>query len=390
MLLLVLYKSLIKIRIVNISLGRPLALHDDDIHVPLPSALDSDTLNEDSTEATSPTQITSPFLHHTRLRRIQSTIHRSMYTSRLTQSLSLRERQEIRRKIFHDLQLWQRDISHLPLPSTDQPSNISSSSLNPSWYQALYHSACLLLFRPSATFPAMEGHESDEDIDDVLQMIWTSSRSVLNRYFELLRAHHLNYSWVCLYSIFMAGLANVYSVGCCAQRRKRGIVVFLPPFLDVVSDFRDCSNILTAICERWHDARGSCDIFTRLSMSALKELTAATFQPRPGNTTAPSRADSANCQMADQPAFGDVPHGQDGQWAGPEARPNFATRQGLSMDLPDTSLPLDSYLDGHFPDVCETVEFQQLFQEMQNSVHTGDHIATDEVTLGFSQEWFER
>jgi hypothetical protein len=31
-----------------------------------------------------------------------------------------------------------------------------------------------------------------------------------------------------------------------------------------------------------------------------------------------------------------------------------------------------------------------MFQEMQSSINTGGYGQTDEVMLGFSQEWFER
>ncbi|KAL3462670.1 fungal-specific transcription factor domain-containing protein [Aspergillus heterothallicus] len=351
-------------RIVNISLGRPLALHDDDIHVPLPSAADDDALDQMS-PPTIPPPTTSPFLQHTQLRRIQSKIHRCMYTSRLVQELPLVQRQIIRREISDELQAWRENIALLPLNPLDRSNQISSSYLHHSWYQALYHSGCLLLFRPSATFPAMEGLESDQDQDDVLHIIWTSSRLVLSKYSELLRARHLNYSWVCLYTIFMAGLANVYSVGCCARRRKRGVIAFLPSFWDVVSDFRDYSNIMTAICERWADARGSREIFNSLSQSALKELAGPSFrgdisraEPVTGNGNTPSAL------LTDQPF--------------------------PPSSLADPSISLDHLPEESFTEFEPAFDFQQMFQEMQSSINTGGYGQTDEVMLGFSQEWFER
>ncbi|KAL2858426.1 fungal-specific transcription factor domain-containing protein [Aspergillus pseudoustus] len=354
-------------RIVNISLGRPLALHDDDIHVPLPSAADDDTLDQVSSATSSTLPATSPFLQHTQYRRIQSKIHRCMYTSRLIQELPLTQRQAIRREIFEELQAWRQIIELLPLSPLGNSHPISSSYLHPSWYQALYHSGCLLLFRPSATFPAMEGLEPDQDKDDVLQIIWTSSRHVLSKYSELLRARHLNYSWVCLYTIFMAGLANVYSVGCCARRRKRGVIAFLPSFWDVVSDFRDYSNMLTAICERWADARGSREIFNSLSQSALKELAGPSFR---GDV---SRADPANGQ------------GTAGTPVIPQTEQPFATSGFMHADMSLDHLPEDG-----FAEFGPAFDFQQMFQEMQSSINTGGYGQTDEVMLGFSQEWFER
>ncbi|CEL09784.1 hypothetical protein ASPCAL12913 [Aspergillus calidoustus] len=362
-------------RIVNISLGRPLALHDDDIHVPLPSAADDETLGQVS-PTTLPQQTTSPFLQHTQLRRIQSKIHRCMYTSRLTQELPLTQRQAIRREIFDELQAWRQNIARLPLSPLDNSHPISSSYLHPSWYQALYHSGCLLLFRPSATFPAMEGLESDHDNDDVLQIIWTSSRLVLSKYSELLRARHLNYSWVCLYTIFMAGLANVYSVGCCARRRKRGEVAFLPSFWDVVSDFRDYSNIMTAICERWADARGSREIFNSLSQSALKELAGPSFRGDVSRAE-PSGQGNGNGNAAGQGVPGGTPS-------------MLQTEQPFASGFVDGSISLDHLPEDGFAEFEPAFDFQQMFQEMQSSINTGGYGQTDEVMLGFSQEWFER
>ncbi|KAE8389690.1 fungal-specific transcription factor domain-containing protein [Aspergillus alliaceus] len=373
-------------RIVSISLGRPLALHDDDIHVPLPSAIDDDSLDRALMETRPPCRTVSPFLHHVRLRKIQAKIHRSMYTSRFTQALPLREKQAVRREIFSELQAWRHDVALLQLPSIDQSSVITSVFLHPNWYQALYYSGCLLLFRPSATFPATEGHESDEDINDVLQTIWSSSRHVLASYLDLLRSRHLNYSWVCLYTIFMAGLANVHSVGCCAQRRSRGIQAFLPSYLDVVLDVRDCSSILTAICERWDDARVSCDIFNQLSMSALKELAAVSFQQKHEATEVPEAKLGSNNTIGQQTSA-TAAHQQKGS-----ARDNFSMLS-YESSLPgctDPATTLDGFLDGQLPNLSPVVEFQQLFQDLQSSIHTTDWVQANEVTLGFSQEWFER
>ncbi|CAK7231715.1 Rac GTPase-activating protein BCR/ABR [Sporothrix curviconia] len=418
--------------IVNISLGRPLAIHDDDIDVPLPSAANDDDIGEEapsttasgaaSEEATSPTSL---FLHHILYRRLQARIHRCMYTSRSVQTQPLHERRAQRRAIYRSLHEWQRGIEKLNLQEhhrADQPTR--SSFLHPSWYQALYHSACLMLFRPSTAFPALEkvyettgdddeagGDGAGTDNDDPLHILWTSSRGVLQRYGELLRARQFNYSWVTLYTIFMAGLANVYAVGCCAQRRKRWCrqahqvgretaassgtstpsSPFMPALLDVVCDFRDCSNILTAIGERWNDARAPYDTFARLSMSAMQELAAVTYRPNnsscvcgrhgtgqqvDGNAAV---ALAGNEQLTPPPslyqqqqlhppqqlqhqqqqfALPFTPIVQDGYGpSGVVPSPGFSAMYGMPMD--DTFTP-----DHALADYYSMVDFQQLFHEM--------------------------
>ncbi|KAJ5080818.1 fungal-specific transcription factor domain-containing protein [Penicillium angulare] len=246
-----------------------------------------------------------------------------------------------------------------------------------------------MLFRPSTTFPAMEGHESDEEADDVLRLIWESSRQVLAKYFDLLRSRHLNYSWVCLYTIFMAGLANVYSIGCCAQRWKRGILAFLPSYLDVVSDIRDCSNILTAICEKWDDARGSCDIFNQLSMSALKELATASLQPITAGVQN-IQPDNGACRRFSE----SIPIAKRPQAEGPVSAEEVRSTQAqhpISPGPEPITLPnIGQQPSTMYSEFDPIIDFQQLFQGLQDSVHANDVIDSNEVMQGFSQEWFGR
>lgn len=369
-------------RIVTVSLGRPLALYDDDIHVPLPSGLDDASLDKLDTSLDSQ-QKTSPFLHHIRLRMIQAKIHQSMYTSRSTQSLSLRERQLIRRDLYNQLQSWKEDLELLDLPTGDAASHTPSVFFHVNWYHALYHSGCLMLFRPSATFPAMQGLDDDEDIDDALLILWNSSRQVLANYLELLRARHLNYSWSCLYMIFMAGLANVYCVGCCAQRNRRGIAAFVPSYWDAISDSRDCSNLLTAFCERWNDARSSCDIFNRLSMSALKGLAAVSFPQSHvnGNSSREGIVERNLSQRLSEATTTEYKYGATGL-------PVNAHQATDAFDFSETNRGLDEYPLSSLSEFDPIVDFQQVFQDMQNSIHRINFADTNEVLRGFSQDWF--
>lgn len=368
----------------TVSLGRPLALYDDDIHVPLPSVLDDVSLDNSETSVQLPRK-TSPFLHHIRLRTIQAKIHQSMYTSRSTQSLPLRERQLIRRDLYNQLQFWKEDLELLALPTGDSASQIPSVFFHVNWYHALYHSGCLMLFRPSATFPAMEGLENDEEIDDVLLILWNSSSQVLANYLELLRVRHLNYSWSCLYMIFMAGLANVYCVGCCAQRKRQGVAAFVPSYWDAISYSRDCSNLLTAFCERWNDARSSCDIFNRLSMSALKGLAAVGF-PQNSDSLTTTREGLEVDQTASQAPF-EAATAKD-RLTCATASSNQVNQETATLEFTEINGSLEQYPIGSVSDFDPIVDFQQVFQDMQNSIHRSDFTETNEVLRGFSQDWF--
>lgn len=381
-----------------------------------------------SLPTSSPPARTSLFLHHIHYRRLQARIHRCMYTSRSVQVQPLHERRATRREIYKSLQEWHQRTELLNLQQyhrSDQ--TIRSSFLHLSWYHALYHSACLMLFRPSTAFPALErifeerssGVEGDEDgnyagnsvdnvADDPLHILWTASRGVLHRYGELLRARHFNYSWITLYTVFMAGLANVYAVGCCAQRWKRwchqiyrheptdaatGYSVgantatprlspFMPALLDVVCDFRDCSNILTAISERWNDARAPYDTFTRLSMSAMQEL--ATVTCRSNNRSCVCAMGRADCVPAEADGRTSIDTGSQ-QQPGPMPLPLLQPQQ-QSLALPSTLPVHDSYASAG---VDASPGFSAIYSVSMDDTFTPDHALADYYSMVDFQQLFQ-
>lgn len=369
----------------NLSLGRPMTLHDDDMSTLPPSTADDDDLEHHSITPNQSLPSLSPFLHHIRLRKIQSKIHRCMYTNHSIQALPIPKRKALRNEILNELYEWRNEVSLLELSQEHTGQGIPSSYRHPSWYQALFHSACLLLYRPSTTFPAMQDSEISDDSDSVLRIIWNSSRLVLANYLELLRARRLNYSWVCLYTIFMAGLANIYSVGCCVQRRKKVPNVFLPPFWLVNSDIRDCTNILTAICERWDDARASYDIFNHLGTTALKELAGLSFCHNDGG----AMTLHSNHDMAFTSHGTDLSMNKRNEDFQIDPSSTSVQPQGsISSRNPDYLVPqLDQYFSDSILQTDPIVDFQQVFQDMQDAVVRVDSQA-DEVMLGFSQDWF--
>ncbi len=415
-----------RLSIVNVSLGRPLAIHEDDIDVPLPSMAwdDGRDASSQSTESPSsppPLAPLSPFVHHTKYRRLQARIHRCMYTSRSVHSRPLGEREAIRDDIYTSLRQWRQDTARLGLHLDDNiTEGVKSPFLHPSWYQALYHSACLMLFRPSTAFPATEqiegqktnslhkspGSEGDDriaasanrgvaDTDDPLHIIWTASRGVLRKYSELLHARHFNYSWVAFYTVFMAGLANVYAVGCCALRRthRREKMFptepdvddnpsvfhqprFLPALLDTVGDFRDCSNILIAISERWNDARTPYDTFSRLSMRAIQDLASVACREEWHNHLYSGERDGSSFHGGGPLSVDGVPDGRLSSSTQPQ-QPLYSfgfTQDTCASSGIITSPGLTTFqgwgADGTFTtehmlaDNYSMVDFQQLFQDI--------------------------
>jgi hypothetical protein len=231
----------------------------------------------------------------------------------------------------------------------------------------------------------MEGLDDDKDIDDALLILWNSSRQVLANYLELLRVRHLNYSWSCLYTIFMAEMANVYCVGCFAQRKTRGVAAFVPSYWDAISDARDCSNLLTAFCERWNDARPSCDIFNRLSMTALKGLAAVNFSQ--SNDDLITTREGLDVDQTSFQAPLETTTTKD-RLACAAASSNHANRATESLEFTTTSADNNQRPLSSLNDLDPIVDFQQVFQEMQSSMHRSDFTETNEVLRGCSQDWF--
>ncbi|KAK7903759.1 hypothetical protein LTR67_001779 [Exophiala xenobiotica] len=421
-------------RIVSVTLGRTLTLSDDDIDTPLPSPLDDDELENQSASSTDNTSAVdaneheriSPFLRLIYVRRLLAKSHRLLHTNVAMRALQGPEKRAIRQNLLSELQDWRQTTANaMPRSSNDESSLAISAFHCASWWEAVYHNAVLVLFRPPATTTlvgtaaAGEGQtmvqdHQDSEAEDVLKIMWETSRKLISNYREVLQARRLNYSWICLYTIFMAGLTNVYSVGQWARRRKLDPGSFLPPCSDVMTDIKNCSNILTAICERWDDARQSCEIFSRLSDSAFKELfrahlASATAQSQsvqqqqqqpPGNPVASGHSQGGGAGAG---ATGLMVHGssvithtelhavnshslpalhQDARVdddLGPYGFQDHRNGNANANGQQSSSNSMFDDLDG----------FQHTFQDMQNALYGGTYDGSSEIMTGLARNWFD-
>jgi hypothetical protein len=141
--------------VVSITLGRPVALRDEDIDTALPSPLDDDILDSrggPASELGSVSQL-SPFLHLIRLRGLSGRIKQALYSTGLSKSLSLDERLAARLKLRTDLETWKSDTAKLNLHQRPKESGPVSTFLSQVWYEVIYRNAMLLLYRPSPLLP---------------------------------------------------------------------------------------------------------------------------------------------------------------------------------------------------------------------------------------------
>lgn len=276
-------------RVASLTLGRPLAVQLEDIEVDLPRIeIPSEPRPLGRSLAPGPYGTvewhlrTSIFVHIVRYRiicgKILNSLHRDTKKSRDGSPYYA----EVRDSLVQELQDWRLGIAQLPLFATDntQPASPASGSSFrcEEWYQLLYHNGILMLFRPSpCLFDAPRNSIA-------LQHMFDSSQAAMNSYCNLHRGRRMNYSWVTLHSIFIAGLSYIYALRIHFRhlRDSEGNGARLqstPAIGQVVNDTRACSKVLVAVSERWVMARNCSEVFDKLSDAVVADVVEAQINP---------------------------------------------------------------------------------------------------------------
>lgn len=271
-------------RVTSLALGRPFAIQLDDIEVDLPASESSSSIPPQSSlsEAEYGTPhwhlATSIFAHIVRYRLICGKIMTSLH--RYTTHTASADYSTIRNSLSQELQDWLVQTSELPLvPShSSQPYSPArvSSFRSEEWYRLLYHNGMLMLFRPS---PCLNDATRNSM---ALQHIFDSSRESINLYATLHRSRKMNYSWITMHSVFMAGLSYIYALRNHFQALQnssgegdKATLQTKPSINQVVNDTRACSKVLVAVSERWDLARTCSELFDRLSDAVVADVVEA-------------------------------------------------------------------------------------------------------------------
>ncbi|PYI11883.1 hypothetical protein BO78DRAFT_381930 [Aspergillus sclerotiicarbonarius CBS 121057] len=197
-------------RVVSMALGRPFAMHDDDIDIQPFTDIDDETPTGYPTtlDPLHPSSMSVP-LHILSLRRIASEIATKVYSPR-TAHLSPFQREALLQSLHKKLIAWRRAMP-FPLPSTSSPVPHLSSS----WFDLNYYTHVAMLYRPSPLFPAL-----DETKVKVLAMAAAMSiRQAMNMH----RQKRFAYNWLNLLGVFQSAVALMYATT--AQPDQLGIVV---------------------------------------------------------------------------------------------------------------------------------------------------------------------
>ncbi|KAH8703860.1 fungal-specific transcription factor domain-containing protein [Talaromyces proteolyticus] len=396
-------------RIISVTLGRPVALRDEDIDITLPTAFDIDNLSlEELTQevvVTENLQKTSPFLHLISIRRLAGKILQSFHCTTMNVKLSREERYEIQQSLYQDLQAWRAEIPNIDILSQmDERSTSGFRSM--SWYEIPYHNALLLFYRPSPSFPHTRPpcDNVTEDPLITLNNILASSTSAIYLYSEQHRTRRLNYSWITLHAVFIAGLSYVYSISRIIKETKRRGTSFPAnlEYTQIIDVTRTCSNVLVAINERWATARGSVEIFSHLSNAIIQDAVKAQLNVhKPGPSSSPSNYNAQRYHTpvnASDPSFGSEhiqPAAQSGQ-----SHPHHQ-QDTLMANFPNSYLGMKLPMANNniiYPSTTESFQSsiaENGFRQFYNSLHgevpgnlRDPGLIPSEVVMGFSQDWF--
>ncbi|KAF5004568.1 hypothetical protein FDECE_8943 [Fusarium decemcellulare] len=308
-------------RVTSLALGRPLAIQLEDIDVDLPPCSNPDPLPQDAQDCSPLSSApygtpqyraaTSVFVHIVRYRLICGKIINALHRSAKHTTATPNSYEETRASLAQELQEWHAETANLPLVKSDSTaaSPASGSSFrSEEWYRLLYHNGMLMLFRPS---PCL----NDASTNSIaLQHIFDSARESINLYASLHRSRKLNYSWITMHSVFLAGLSYIFALRhhfqalqVPASEPRRARLHATPTINQVVNDTRACSKVLVAVSERWDLARNCSDLFDRLSDAVVADIVEAQTSPTPSAAvpamTPQTASNNANVDMVDPVPF---------------------------------------------------------------------------------------
>jgi hypothetical protein len=237
-------------RVVSITLGRPLAVHLEDIDVNLPSTPPEDSVLSpqihDSAESLgiAPGYRVAIFVHIIRYRALCGKMLISLHRGGLTNASSLDKYTSKRWELAAELEAWRNDTAALHLPDMDLSTPLAearSSFRSKAWYELLYQNGVLLLYRPISPNVLSDSQQGDES----LQSIHAAAKQSITLYGYLFKSRKINFSWITLHAVFLAGLSYVHAVSQHLRERRKersGVDHASPRFL-LPQERKPCSLI---------------------------------------------------------------------------------------------------------------------------------------------------
>jgi hypothetical protein len=240
-------------RNISIALGRPCAVRDSEIDVPLPQNLTDDQLEGEYIQF-DPSSLSSPnpldmstFVHIIKLRQLQSRIQELFYSADTSQVL-LQGADHHRSIIRTQLDEW---VSQAP--RYVRPTVVTFQSTE--WFQIAHSHALLLLYRPSPANPVIDV--------DALQICADSAISLISAYSSLYAKNKITYTWIALHSLFMASITMLYTIWVSPEIRGSTTKAV------VKSNVLSCLALFDVMGDVWPLASRCYDIIDRLGILSI-------------------------------------------------------------------------------------------------------------------------
>ncbi|KAF2623200.1 hypothetical protein BU25DRAFT_494418 [Macroventuria anomochaeta] len=239
-------------RNISITLGRPCAIRDEDIDIPLPSnltdarLLTGDDLFEGAFAPNHPLDM-STFIHIIQLRQLQSNIQSLFYAADTTYTQA-GGTQLHQANIRARLEDW---ISRSPRYTQSTMATFQSTE----WFQIAYSHALLLLYRPSPASPVVDAA--------ALQTCADSAIGLISSYSTLYAKNKITYTWIALHGLFMASVTMLYTLNVSHDIRSSTTKTV------VRSNIASCLALFQVMAKHWPLAIRCHDIIERLGNATL-------------------------------------------------------------------------------------------------------------------------
>ncbi|KAG9254069.1 fungal-specific transcription factor domain-containing protein [Emericellopsis atlantica] len=244
-----------------VMLGRPLALHFQEIDAEFPLDIHESQLSPEGitgsprSPAEPPTMMTYA-IHGFRIRSLLGCIQTALYSDVTLKSPEIRQARV--EQLSVELETW---WASNPPPIVPPKEGALSFYMTPDFYETNYHYAILQLYRVQIT------DRKTTAPDDVFLKCLEVSRKTCRNFWRQFLGKQLSYTWGAVHELFLAGLTYIYCLW--TSPAARGV----SRQDQVSSTCTDCTMVLVILAERWPEAASYRDIFEVLASRTMTMLT---------------------------------------------------------------------------------------------------------------------
>lgn len=232
-------------RLTSVTLGRPVALQDDDINVPLPLILDDDEIDDITTYRL--------VIH---LRQIEGQILKRVHSVNVHKKKANRNRleaevcEQVLTELRDEVEEWHNKATELETLTTKPKQSLAFRALIP-WFTARYNHLLILLYRPSYLNP--------QPLQDILDTLGKACLETLSATYKLFKAKSLPLNWTTLYRFLMVGTTILYC-----------LCKWAIDLMESKTEICYCIEIFQAFGSDWVVAKKCAEVFKTIENKLLE------------------------------------------------------------------------------------------------------------------------